>query len=126
MFYLLQTLGLFVLGPLAWAVAALVAGLLFLVFAVRGQWWAWIPSLSLLGLAGLETLQYLAPVAADQWGGSVFLGAIGLGFWIVYLVDRAHWWAIIPGGVLVTLAVVATLDKAAKGSAAALSSSGWA
>ena len=43
------------------------------------------------------------------------MGAIGLSFWIVYLVDRAHWWAIIPGGVLVTLAAVAALDKAADG-----------
>ena len=116
-FYLLQTLGLIVLGPLVWAISAGLAGLVFLVIAARdrAQWWAWIPSLTLLGLAGLEGLQYAAPTAADQWGGSIFLGAIGLSFWIVYLVDRAHWWAIIPGGVLVTLAVVAALDKAADG-----------
>jgi hypothetical protein len=110
-FYLLQTLGLLVLSQLVWAVAAGAAGLFFLVVAVRGQWWAWIPSLTLLGLAGLMALEYYSPAAAEQWGGSLFLGAIGLSFWVVYLVNRAHWWAIIPGGVLVTLAAVAALDR---------------
>src|SRR5688572_14654877 len=46
-FYLLQTLGLLVLSQLVWAAAAGAAGLFFLVIAVRGQWWAWIPSLTL-------------------------------------------------------------------------------
>jgi hypothetical protein len=33
-----------------------------------------------------------------------------LSFWAVYLNDRAHWWAIIPGGVLLTLATIAGLS----------------
>ncbi|MFH1524836.1 MAG: hypothetical protein ABIF04_07700, partial [Chloroflexota bacterium] len=37
------------------------------------------------------------------WGGLAFLGSIGAGFWAIYLSDRSRWWAIIPGGVLVTL-----------------------
>jgi hypothetical protein len=110
-FYLLQTLGLFTLSQLVWGVAAAVGAVVFIVLAVRGQWWAWIPGLTLLGVAGLVGLEYAAPGAAKQRGGSLFLGAIGISFWLIYLLKRAHWWAIIPGGVLLTLAVVAGLDQ---------------
>ncbi|MCJ7735226.1 MAG: hypothetical protein MUP11_11830, partial [Anaerolineales bacterium] len=47
----------------------------------------------------------------SDWSGMVFLGCIGLAFWLVYLRRREQWWAIIPGGVLVTLAFVAGFDK---------------
>jgi hypothetical protein len=36
----------------------------------------------------------------------VFLGALALGFWSIFLSNRALWWAIIPGGVLGTLALI--------------------
>ena len=38
-----------------------------------------------------------------------FLGALGLAFFAVYLTGRERWWAIIPGGVLITLGLVAAL-----------------
>ncbi len=108
--YLLQNIGL-VPGALAlfWAIILGVAGISFLaLFAYnRAQWWALIPGWSLVSLAALIALGQTLPEAADQWGGSIFLGGIGLSFWLIYLVNRVHWWPIIPGGVLVTLAVVA-------------------
>jgi hypothetical protein len=42
---------------------------------------------------------------------------LGLGFWVVYLVRRAYWWAIIPAGVLFTLALVAGLSETMAGNA---------
>jgi hypothetical protein len=51
----------------------------------------------------------LLPDALDEIGGAIFLGAIGLSFWAVYLTGRDRWWAIIPGGVLITLALVSAL-----------------
>jgi hypothetical protein len=42
---------------------------------------------------------------------------LGLGFWVVYLVRRVYWWAIIPGGVLFTLALVAGLSETMAGNA---------
>ena len=33
------------------------------------------------------------------WGGALFLGSIGLAFWVIYFVRRDFWWAVIPGGV---------------------------
>ncbi|MBU1661007.1 MAG: hypothetical protein KKD28_05995, partial [Chloroflexi bacterium] len=47
------------------------------------------------------------------WGGAIFLGGIGLSFWLIYLTNREAWWAIIPGGVLLTLAVVAAFESVA-------------
>lgn len=45
------------------------------------------------------------------WGGGAFLAAIGAGFLAVYLRERHAWWALIPAGVLLTLGLVATLDR---------------
>jgi hypothetical protein len=111
--YLLQNLGLIVWGGLFWGAAAGVAGVLLLAVVIRDrkQWWAVIPALVLLAVAALAALAILAPPLADRWGGTLFLGAIGLSFWILYLLDRDKWWALIPGGVLVTLAAVANLDQ---------------
>jgi hypothetical protein len=112
-FYLLDNLGLVTWGGLVWAAAALIGGVAFLTIVARDRamWWALIPGISLLGLAGTIGLGELAPALGDRWGGSLFLGAIGLSFWVVYAFGRANWWALIPGGVLLTLAVVAGLDQ---------------
>jgi hypothetical protein len=59
----------------------------------------------------------LLPYALDEIGGSIFLGAIGLSFWAVYLTGRDRWWAIIPGGVLFTLAIVSALPDRLLGGA---------
>ena len=93
-----------------WGVVLLVgAGYFLYVFvqSPQGRWWAIIPGMALLGMAGSE----LMPKAFEWLSGGLFLGAMGLAFIIVYLTDRAKWWGIIPGGVLITLAVVASLEK---------------
>ena len=83
---------------------------LWIYFTKHEQWWAVIPGLTLLGLTlvGLENILQIMP--GGNWTGAVFLGCIGLAFWMVYLRNQEQWWAIIPGGVLVTLALVAGLD----------------
>jgi len=95
-----------------WGIVFLAAGGVFLfLFAggfASGQWWAAFPGFVLAGIGVL----ILLPDALDDIGGALFLGAIGLSFWTVYLTGRDRWWAIIPGGVLFTLAVVSALpDK---------------
>jgi len=43
----------------------------------------------------------------EEYSGAVFLGGIGLAFFGVYLTNTSErWWALIPGGVLSTLAGV--------------------
>jgi hypothetical protein len=92
-----------------WAGAFGVAGIVFLVMFLqdRLQWWAIIPGLTLLGIGLIIALSVLFPQGVGGWIGGVFLGMIGLAFWIVYFTNREYWWAIIPGGTLVTLGLVA-------------------
>ncbi len=106
--FLLQNLGLVTVGAYVWPILLGVAGLTFLaVFLIdRAHWWALIPAFTLLGLAALIALGNTLSEAMENWGAAIFLGAIGLGFWTVYLFNHAQWWAIIPGGVLLTIAAV--------------------
>jgi len=118
MLFLLQNLGF--LGTLEnafWALLFGAAGIGFLAALARDRahWWAAIPGFALLGIGMLIALGDLAPAFAETWGGALFLGMIGLGFWVVYLVCRACWWAIIPGGALFTLALIAGLSKSLAG-----------
>ena len=107
--FLLQNLGLLPGGPLFWGGLFGVAGLLFLAFVItnREHWWALIPGLTLLALSAMMFFNVFAPEWEKRLSGPLFLASIGLSFWLIYLLQREHWWAVIPGGVLFTLAVVA-------------------
>ncbi|MFZ5916751.1 MAG: hypothetical protein ACOYZ7_07455 [Chloroflexota bacterium] len=83
----------------------------------RDRWWAIVPGFALLGISGLIGLDLVWPSAADIIGGPLFLGGVGLGFWVIYFFKREQWWAIIPGGVLFTLALVALLSNVLGGTA---------
>lgn len=100
-----------------WGIVFLAAGGIFLfLFAggfASGGWWAAFPGFVLAGIGVL----ILLPDALDEIGGAIFLGAIGMSFWAVYLTGRDRWWAIIPGGVLFTLAVVSALPDRSFGGA---------
>jgi hypothetical protein len=95
--------------------AAGAAVFLWIYFSRKDQWWAVIPGLSLLGLALIFLEEQLNLLPGMEWSGAVFLGCIGLAFWLVYLRKREHWWPIIPGGVLITLALIAGLEPYIKG-----------
>jgi len=108
--FLLDSLGVIAVGAVVWPFLLGIASLAFLIVfltAPRANWWAAIPGFVLLGLTGTALFDQLAPVAAEVWGGSLFLGGISLAFWAVYLVDTQNWWAVIPAGVLLTLALIA-------------------
>jgi hypothetical protein len=87
------------------------AGALFLAafLSNRENWWAVIPGFTLLGLAVL--VSNIIPRPYEELGGSLFLGMIGLSFLVIFAVRRDFWWAIIPGGVLATLAMVAAASS---------------
>ncbi len=88
-------------------------GLAFLsvVLANRLNWWGFIPGVTLLGLSAIIAIPLLLPAFPGQWLGAIFLAAIGLSFWLVYLISPANWWAIIPGGTLFTLAGIAGMSN---------------
>lgn len=114
--FLLDSLGLFALGVVAVGVAFAAAGAAFLYVFLsrRDQWWPVIPGFALVGIGVLIILGEVAP-GLEWLGGALLLGMLSLAFWVVYLTQRAMWWAIIPGGALATLAVVALLDETAGG-----------
>jgi len=116
--FLLDSLGIVAVGAILWPALIGIASLAFLVIFLtdpQGNWWAAIPGFVLLGLTGTIALDELAPQVGETWSGSFFLGGIALAFWVIYLVNREHWWAVIPGGVLLTLAVVAGLSEVLEG-----------
>lgn len=100
-------------GDAVWALLLGIAGGAFLYAYTcdHSQWWPLIPGIVLIGLALLILGDQFVPRFSDLWGGGLFLGAIGLSFWLVYLFNRDAWWAIIPAGVLTTLAAVTVFDN---------------
>lgn len=115
--FLLQNLGVFEFGDLFWALLFGLAGLFFISVFIQNQanWWALIPGFTLASIGLLIALSRLSPATADILGGLIILGGIGASFLVIYLVDRRNWWAIIPAGVLLTLAVIASLSDAIPG-----------
>jgi hypothetical protein len=120
LFFLVQNMGWFdflgfipeALWSLIWAGIFGAAGLAFLaglLLTGRRNWWMAIPGFTLLGLSG--TIVASDILTFIPFEGSIFLGSIGLGFLTVYVLNRDMWWAIIPGGVLGTLALVAGIDE---------------
>jgi hypothetical protein len=77
----------------------------------RRQNWGWlIPGVSLLSIA-ISNLVELIPGAGDLYSDFIMLGGIGLSFVLVYLNDRINWWALIPGGLLISLGVGELVGK---------------
>jgi hypothetical protein len=91
-----------------WAVVFMAGGAAFLtvLFNNKQNWWAAIPGLTLVGLGAIIAISILFPAFPGNITGAIFLAAIGAAFWVIYFLLPENWWAIIPGGTLVTLAVV--------------------
>jgi hypothetical protein len=113
--FLLQNLGLFEASGLVWAALLGLGGVFFVSVFIqsREHWWALIPGITLLAVALLIFLGNFFPRASNILGGAIVLGGIGLAFLMVYLANRENWWALIPMGVMLTLAGVSTLDEIA-------------
>ena len=115
--FLLDNFNIIEFGEIFWTVIFGIAGLAFIsVFiASRANWWALIPGVILLAIGLLIYVNLAFPTVGSQWGGSIVLGGISLAFLLVYLANRENWWAIIPFGVLGTLAVVAGIGDSVSG-----------
>ena len=86
------------------------AGFLVSFFQNRKlNWWAVIPGLVLLGLGVMIVLGSLN-FQPDELLAAIFLGSIGASFWLVYFADRSRWWAIIPGGVMASVAILVLVE----------------
>jgi hypothetical protein len=111
--FLLQSLNVLDVNALPWAVLVGAAGLTFLyvLFTDRNSWWAAIPGIILLSIAVMLLLSSVAPGVMDVAGGAIVLGGIALSFWVVYLMNVQFWWAIIPAGVMTTLAALTVVEN---------------
>jgi hypothetical protein len=110
---LLDTFGIFKGGALFWTIVSGVAGVLFLSLYISNHdnWWALIPGIIFFAVATTIGLDSFLPGFSDtNLGGTIILGGIALSFLLVYLAERGNWWAIIPAGVMTTIALVAVLD----------------
>jgi hypothetical protein len=103
---LLETLNIVPFTDVLWGGLMGVGGLAFLVYLLgnRSQWWAILPGIVLLSLSALILIETLFPMVHEDVGGMIFLGGVALAFWLVYAMQVQRWWAIIPAGVLTTLA----------------------
>jgi len=117
--FLLQYFGLITLGALLWAIIIASGGVLFLsiFFAENTNWWALIPGVTLISVAIVIAIGSLLPDLGGELGGLVILGGIGLSFILVYLVQRENWWAIIPGGVMLSIGAIVGLESFLPGAA---------
>ncbi len=96
-------------SSLFWAAVLLFGSVYFFSIyfkSVNQFWWAIIPAMALLGMAG----SVIIPDSLEIISGSIFLVSLGLAFFIIYFTDHERWWGIIPGGVLLTLACVAAFE----------------
>lgn len=110
---LFANLGYLSIGELFWPVLLAGGGLVFFYFFAvsRANWWAAIPGSVLLSIGVTAALPWLAPGFEGRLGGPVVLAGISLGFWLVYLRIPSNWWAIIPAGVMLTLASITLLSN---------------
>jgi len=112
--FLLENLGILQGGiNLLWVLILGGAGTTFLyVFAGnRNNWWALIPGTTLLAITLSIAIGFFAPEIANALGGGIILGGIALSFWLIFLINRHFWWAVIPAGVLSSLAVVTIIGE---------------
>lgn len=90
-----------------------IGGIIFLLVFILNtdEWWALIPGFVLVGIGIIIFMSQNLDTMVDRWGGAVFLGLLGLAFILIYVTHIEHWWAIIPGGVLLTLAGVTLIPE---------------
>lgn len=77
----------------------------------RMQWWFALIAFILASMTLTNLLNLFVPNLGETIGGGIFLGAIGAGFLVAYARQRVNWWAIIPAGVLFTLAIISVFDN---------------
>ncbi len=110
---LVQNLLNFPLGGIFWGVVFMVVG--FAIFRLAWNsdrpWWPFIPGLTLMGMGLTGLLGVVLPKVETYIGGALVLGSLGASFVLVYLRERRNWWAIIPAGVMFTLAATSLIEQ---------------
>lgn len=111
--FLLENLGIIYLGKLFWGVLLGAASLSFIVYFFRHmtQWWALLPGIILLTLSSQMIIDYISPEFINQYGEIYLLIGFAASFFAVYIAAPYNWWAILPGGTLLTIAGITMFDE---------------
>ncbi|NUQ37889.1 MAG: hypothetical protein HUU23_08860 [Caldilineales bacterium] len=114
--FLLNNFGILDLSVLwagLWIALFIAGGLAFLLvyFSRREQWWALIPGFTLLGIGGQIAIDQPLLQVFDFLDGAIVVGSIGLAFLAIYAAQRQQWWALIPGGILASVAAMILFDN---------------
>jgi len=111
--FLLENLGILHGGfTMLWAILIASAGAAALyIYAInRENWWALIPGCTLVAVGLNIALGVFSQQLQNMLGGGIIVGGIALSFWMVFFTHRSYWWAIIPAGILSSVAFVSVLD----------------
>lgn len=113
---LLDSLNIIPFSGLLWGVLFVLGGSAFIVylFQNRKAWWAIIPGVVLIGLGIIILGSSLVPNFPEAIGGAIFFLGISVAFLVVYLMNNKFWWAIIPSGVMASLAATILADDFTK------------
>jgi len=108
----LDSLNIIPFSGLLWGVLFAFAGVAFIIYFLQNRkaWWAIIPGVVLIGLGFIILISSIFPNFQDEIGGFIFFIAISIAFLIVYLMNKKFWWAIIPAGVMASLAATILVD----------------
>jgi len=78
-------------------------------FQRRRHWWILFSAFVFIGISGssfTDMIPFLRPLS-----GGVFLFSLSLAFWLIFLQNQTHyWWAVIPGGILTSLAFIDVIE----------------
>ncbi len=109
---LFDSLNIIPFGGLLWGALFVLGGVAFIVYLLQNRqaWWAIIPGVVLIGLGVVILLSSLFPNLQGAVGGFIFFAAISLAFILVYVMNNRFWWAIIPAGVMASLALTVLVE----------------
>src|SRR6478672_10149616 len=114
--WLLEVTHVIGVHPFVVATFFILAGIGFGIDFIRHEssWWAAMPAGALLGLGALIAFVE-GTNAAGEWGAAILLASTGVGFGAVSFRSRAHWWTLIPAGLLVVVSVIVASVPVVKG-----------
>lgn len=115
--FLLNSMGTITIGEYQWAIILGIGGLAFLSIFIsdRNQWWWLFPAFALLMVSMIIWVENAFPSVPGDISGVIAMGGIGLAFLLVFLINFANWWALIPAGVLLSSAAALLLNMISPG-----------
>jgi multisubunit Na+/H+ antiporter MnhC subunit len=115
--FLLNSIGTITIGEYQWAIILGIGGLAFLSIFIsdRNQWWWLFPAFGLFLTSAIIWFENAFPAISGDVSGVIAMGSIGLAFLLVFLINIANWWALIPAGVLLSSAAALLLSVISPG-----------